>query len=96
MEIEEIRPEEVSVLKGKWDYVGLAEALKNTFPKPKPGDVKAGKVKIESILEYHDGEIKHRVYYAKKALAKAIALNGWELEKITSEAGKYIKFIIRF
>ena len=94
-----IDPKEVetTAVGGKWDYEGLANALKSIFPKPKAGEVKAARVLVEKVLKYHStGELKNPAHYAKKAIEKAIRLNGWKPKIVRTEAGKYVKFVVEF
>ena len=81
---------------GRWNYEGLAEALRTLFPKPKEGEVKGAEVLIEKILRYHEGELKNKAHYAKKAIEKAVKMNGWELVKIRTVGGKYVRFAVKF
>jgi len=100
-EVEEIPVESVGSGKaGKWDYAGLADGLKATYPKPKAGEQKGGRVKMEKVYEYHSdkGETidkQHKGHYAKLAIKKAIGRCGWKPIKV-AQNGDYIEFVIEF
>lgn len=93
-EFEIVDLSEIQVKRGAWDYKGLAELLKNTVGKV--NTEKQGIVfRIDKIMEYHEGDLKNKSYYAKKALERAAELAGLEVTKIAVLRGGKIGIAVK-
>ena len=77
---------------GAWDYEGLAEALRQMLKNPG-----ARKLRVDKILLFHStGELVNKAHYAKKAIEKAVELNGWTLKNIATRNKEYVLFEVDF